>query len=232
MADVALVGSASGPSLTVRECRRSSCIDPGSERARGPTGCLSSHGRVARGELPPTLVQRAHTDDRGVELFVVSSRAWLLRQRASDDRARARTRDALDRLARRVACGELRDPHHIGKLAARITARDEAYPHFDWRHTERSFLYLERPGPSGPRAAQGTYVVRTTARAPGRSSRSAGRPGDGSVSPPAFVTALAFMVERVLRSRKRPALALRALAAEALDALEPMSIVDLGAPGR
>jgi hypothetical protein len=231
LADVALVHSAAGAYLSVLECRRSSCVAPGDGRALGPTGCLSSHGRLVHGDLPPTLIQPVCADESGAQVFVVSSRAWLLRQRASNDRARRKTRCALDGLARRVADGELCDPDRIGRLVARILDRDDTHPHFDWRHKDRSFLYVERPRPTGQGAVEGTYVVRTPGPVP-RAPRDAPTwAHEATVRAPLFVAALAFMVERVLRT-KRAAAPLRVLAADALAALEPLSIVDLGAPPR
>jgi hypothetical protein len=228
---VALVESTEGSYLTVLECRRSSCVDSGAGRAAGPTGCLSSHGRAARVDLPPTLIQPVSKDEGGAGLFVVSSRAWLLRQRVSSDRARRKTRGALDGLARRVASGELRDPVQIGRLASRILERGDAHPHFDWRHKDRSFLYIERPCSAGQRAVEGTYVVQTAAPDPRHPCRAGGRAPGRPLAPRVFVAALAFMVEHVLRTRP-PGPPLRALAAEALAAFEPLPIVDLGAPTR
>jgi hypothetical protein len=231
LADVSLVESNRGAYLGVLECRRSSCVGLGAGRALGPTGCLSSHGRTARGDLPSTLIQPVCIDEGGAEVFVVSSHAWLLHERASNDRARRKTRLALDGLARRVAAGELCDPDRIGRLAARILARDDVHPSFDWRHKDRSFLYVERPHPVDPRVDEGTYVVRTTGHAARPLGRAWAGEREGVVRAPVFVAALAFMVERVLRTRRSTA-SLRALAAEALAALEPLPIVDLGPPRR
>ncbi len=56
----------------------------------------------------------------GVRTFVVHSDERLAYERQMRERDMARTRVALERLARRVATGRLRTPEKIAEAAARI----------------------------------------------------------------------------------------------------------------
>ena len=72
-------------------------------------------------EKPPrTMVTEVAGQEPGVRVFVVESEERLLYERAMREAAMEKTRQALEKLAARVAAGRLKEAQNIGAAAARI----------------------------------------------------------------------------------------------------------------
>ena len=74
----------------------------------------------------------------------------------------ARTRAALERLAGRVAKGQLKAPEKIGAAASRTLGRHHGHRYYDWRLEGGAFRFFEHPVHlRREEAYKGTYLIET-----------------------------------------------------------------------
>jgi transposase len=88
-------------------------------------------------------------------------RALSLRA-AMREAAMGKTRQALEKLALRVAAGRLKKAQKIGAAAARILGRNHGSRYYGWSFEQGLFRYFEHPGHLAPeKALEGKYVIQT-----------------------------------------------------------------------
>lgn len=213
-----------------------------------PVGITAREKEAAR---PKTLVQEVASDAPGVRTVVVHSDERLAYERAMRERDMARTRVALEGLARRIATGRLRTPEKIGEAAGRILARHHGRRSYAWELREGVFRFFEHPVHfAREQAYEGKYVIRTEEphltpveavqaykelSEVERAFRElkdviALRPiyhrRKERVQAHIFVAALAFLLDRALEKTLKAARVTMS-AAEALTALRTVHVVDL-----
>lgn len=203
-------------------------------------------------EKPPrTLVTEVDGEEPGVRVFVVQSEERLAYERAMREAAMEKTRQALDKLAARVAAGRLKKAQNIGAAAARILSRNHGSRYYDWSLEQGTFRYFEHPvNLPAEKALEGKYLIQTEERALSavqaveaykelsdveRSFRELKdliemRPiyhhQPKRVRAHIFVAALAFLLDRALE-KKLKAAGVPMSSAQALEALRTMHVVDI-----
>ena len=203
-------------------------------------------------EKPPrTMVTEVAGEEPGVRVFVVQSEERLLYERAMREAAMEKTRQALDKLAVRVAAGRLKKAQNIGAAAARILSRNHGSRYYDWSLEQGIFRYFEHPVHlSAEKALEGKYVIQTEELDLGavqaveaykelseveRSIRELKdltemRPiyhhRPNRVRAHIFVAALAFLLDRALE-KKLKAAGVPMSSAQALEALRTIHVVDI-----
>jgi len=124
-----------------------------------PVG-ISARERAEK--VPRTLVTEVAGEEPGVRVFVVQSEERLAYERAMREAAMEKTRQALEKLSRRVAAGRLKKAQKIGEAAARILGRNHGSRYYGWSFEKGVFRYFEHPGHSAPeKALEGKYVIQT-----------------------------------------------------------------------
>ena len=133
------------------------------KRATGPwTECPVGITAREHAAPPKTLVQEVAAGEAGVRIFVVHSDERLAYERAMRERDMERTREALDRVQRRVAAGKLKAPEKIGEAAGRILTRHHGHRYFGWELRGRVFHFFEHPVHlERERAYEGKYLIQT-----------------------------------------------------------------------
>lgn len=206
-------------------------------------------------EPPRTRVQEVPCDRAGVRVFVVDSderRAYEERQRL---KAMKRVREALAKVQRRVAKGQLKKAEKIGAAVERALQKNHGYRYYTWQLQEGRLEISEHPV-NLPREKkyEGKYLIQTDqaeitpAAAVAyykdlseveRGFRSLKDPlgmrpiwhhAERRVKAHIFVAALAFLMERMLeRALKDAGLALSAQSA--LEALKTIRQVEFRVDG-
>jgi len=201
--------------------------------------------------VPRTMVTEVASEEPGVRVFVVQSEERLGYERAMREAAMEKTRQALDKLALRVAAGRLKKAQKIGEAAARILSRNHGSRYFGWKLEQGVFRYFEHPTHLAPeKALEGKYVIQT--EEPDLSpvqaveaykdlsevERSFRELKDlvemrpiyhhqpKRVRAHIFVATLAFLLTRALE-KKLKAAAVPMSSAQALEALRTMHVVDI-----
>jgi len=203
-------------------------------------------------EKPPrTMVTEVAGEEPGVRVFVVQSEERLLYERAMREAAMEKTRQALEKLAARVAAGRLKQAQNIGAAAARILSRNHGSRYYDWSLEQGIFRYFEHPVHlPAEKALEGKYVIQTEELDLGavqaveaykelseveRSIRELKdltemRPiyhhRPDRVRAHIFVAALAFLLDRALEKKLKTA-AVPMSSAQALEALRTIHVVDI-----
>ena len=203
-------------------------------------------------EKPPrTMVAEVAGEEPGVRVFVVQSEERLAYERAMREAAMEKTRQALDKLALRVAAGRLKKAQNIGAAAARILSRNHGSRYYDWSLEQGIFRYFEHPlHLPAEKALEGKYVIQTEERDLSavqaveaykelseveRSFRELKdliemRPiyhqRPKRVRAHIFVAALAFLLDRALEKKLKTA-GVPMSSAQALEALRTMHVVDI-----
>ncbi|PYN12501.1 MAG: IS1634 family transposase [Candidatus Rokuibacteriota bacterium] len=133
------------------------------KRATGPwTECPVGITAREHAAPPKTLVQEVAAGEAGVRIFVVHSDERLAYERAMRERDMERTREALDRVQRRVAAGKLKAPEKIGEAAGRILTRHHGHRYFGWELRGRAVHFFEHPVHlERERAYEGKYLIQT-----------------------------------------------------------------------
>src|SRR5262249_51452608 len=73
-----------------------------------------------------------------------------------------KTRQALEKLALRVASGRLKKAQKIGEAAAHILGRNHGSRYYGWSFEQGAFRYFEHPVHLSPeKALEGKYVIQT-----------------------------------------------------------------------
>ena len=194
---------------------------------------------------------RLPVDKAGVRVFVVQSEERLAYERAMREAAMEKTRQALEKLALRVAAGRLKQAEKIGEAAARILSRNHGSRYYGWKLEQGVFHYFEHPAHLGPeKELEGKYVIQTEERdlSPVQAveaykdlsevERSFREIKDliemrpiyhhrpKRVRAHIFVAALAFLLARALE-KKLKAAAVPMSSAQALEALRTIHVVDI-----
>jgi len=111
---------------------------------------------------PRTMVTEIVGEEPGVRVFVVQSEERLAYERAMRETAMEKTRQALEKLAGRVAGGRLKKAQDIGAAAARILSRNHGSRYYDWSLEQGVFRYFEHPVHlPAEQALEGKYVIQT-----------------------------------------------------------------------
>ena len=115
-----------------------------------------------KAEPPRTMVREVAGEEPGVRVFVVQSEERLAFERAMREAAMEKTRQALEKLALRVAAGRLKKAQNIGAAAARILSRNHGSRYYDWSLEQGAFRYFEHPVHlPAEKALEGKYVIQT-----------------------------------------------------------------------
>ena len=88
------------------------------------------------------MVTEVAGEEPGVRVFVVQSEERLAYERAMRDAAMEKTRQALEKLAVRVAAGRLKKAQNIGAAAARILSRNHRSRYYHWSLEQGVFRYF------------------------------------------------------------------------------------------
>jgi transposase len=220
--------------------------------AQGPwQECPVGISAQEKATVPRTLVSEVAGEEAGVRVFVVQSEERLAYERAMRQEAMEKTRQALEKLALRVAAGRLKQAEKIGEAAARILSRNHGSRYYGWKLEQGVFHYFEHPVHLGPeKELEGKYVIQTE-----ESDVSAVQAVEAykdlseversfreikdliemrpiyhhqpkRVRGHIFVAALAFLLARALE-KKLKAAAVPMSSAQALEALRTMHVVDI-----
>src|SRR5215469_4606071 len=87
--------------------------------------------------------RRSASKTPGVRVFVVHSEERQAYERSQRDKAMARVRARLEKLARRVAKGRLKAAEKIGAAAGRILTRNHGHRYYDWTYQDGVFRFFE-----------------------------------------------------------------------------------------
>jgi transposase len=113
-------------------------------------------------KVPRTMVTEVAGEEPGVRVFVVRSEERLAYERTMREAAMGKTRQALEKLAARVAAGRLKKAQKIGEAAARILTRNHGSRYYGWSLEQGVFRYFEHPVHLSPeKALEGHYVIQT-----------------------------------------------------------------------
>ena len=204
-----------------------------------------------KSSAPKTLVQEVTSQQPGVRVFVVRSDERLAYERAQRLKAMDRVRARLEKLAQRVAKGQLKAAEKIGAAAARILARNHGHRYYDWSCADGVFRFFEHPVHfRREQAYEGKYVIQSeeadlsafdavrlykdltdVERAFANLKdvidlRPIYHRTDARVEAHIFVAALAFLLHRAIE-KKLKAARLDLSATEALTALKSVRVVDI-----
>ena len=198
-----------------------------------------------------TLVQEVAAKQPGVRVFVVHSEERLAFEQAQRVKAMDRVRTKLEKLARRVAKGQLKATEKIGAAAAAILARHHGHRYYDWRYEDGVFRFFEHPIHfTRETVYEGKYVIQT--EEPNLSAVDAVRlykelteversfsnlkdvidmrpiyhQTDTRVQAHIFVAALAHLLHRAIEKKLKAAYT-ELSATEALTALKSVRVVDI-----
>ena len=224
------------------------------ERATGPwIDCPVGITAQEKASPPKTQVQEVPSDDPEVRTFVVQSDERRDYERAMRERSMERTREALEKLARRVSSGRLKSAEKIGEAAGRILNRNHGHRYYAWElhDRDREFRFFEHPVHlAREKAYEGKYLIQTeekhlTPIAAVQSYKElseverafsslkdviAMRPiyhrTEGRVKAHIFVAALAFLLQRAVE-KKLKAAGSDISSREALQALRKVKVIDM-----
>ncbi|HEY6369784.1 MAG TPA: IS1634 family transposase [Candidatus Sulfotelmatobacter sp.] len=212
-----------------------------------PVGITAQEKETA----PRTMVTEVAGEEPGVRVFVVQSEERLVYERAMREAAMEKTRQALEKLAARVAAGRLKKAQNIGAAAARILSRNHGSRYYDWSLEQGVLRYFEHPVHlPAEKALEGKYVIQTeeldlSAVQAVESYKELSEVERGfrelkdliemrpiyhhrpkRVRAHIFVAALAFLLARALE-KKLKAAGVPMSSAQALEALRTMHVVDI-----
>jgi transposase len=111
---------------------------------------------------PRTRVQEVACKRAGVRVFVVDSDARRAYEQRQREKAMERVRLGLEKLQRRVAKGQLKDPAKIGAAAQRLLSRHHGHRYYAWQVAAGRFEFEEHPV-NLPREKkyEGKYLIQT-----------------------------------------------------------------------
>ena len=212
-----------------------------------PVGITAQEKETA----PRTMVTEVAGEEPGVRVFVVQSEERLAYERAMREAAMEKTRQALEKLAARVAAGRLKKAQNIGAAAARILSRNHGSRYYDWSLEQGVLRYFEHPVHlAAEKALEGKYVIQTeeldlSAVQAVEAYKELSEVERGfrelkdliemrpiyhhrpkRVRAHIFVAALAFLLARALE-KKLKAAGVPMSSAQALEALRTMHVVDI-----
>jgi len=111
---------------------------------------------------PRTRAQEVPSGVAGMRVIIVDSDERRGYEQAMREKAMERTRQALEKLKRRVATGKLKQPEKIGAAAERLLQRSHGYRYYSWDIHQGGFRYFENEkGLEREKGIEGKYVIAT-----------------------------------------------------------------------
>jgi len=111
---------------------------------------------------PRTRAQEISSGVEGMRVIIVDSDERRGYEEAMRQESMERTRQALEKLKRRVAAGKLKQPEKIGAAAERLLQRNHGYRYYSWDIHQGGFRYFEdEKGLERERGIEGKYVIAT-----------------------------------------------------------------------
>ena len=117
---------------------------------------------------PRTRAQEVPSGIDGLRVIIIDSDDRREYEQAMRQRAMDRTRQALEKLQKRVAAGKLKQPAKIGAAAERLLQRNHGYRYYSWSLERETFRYFENTkGLASEQGIEGKYVIATSESALG-----------------------------------------------------------------
>ena len=111
---------------------------------------------------PRTRAQEISSGVEGMRVIIVDSDERRGYEEAMRQESMERTRQALEKLKRRVAAGKLKQPEKIGAAAERLLQRNHGYRYYSWDIHQGGFRYFENEkGLEREKGIEGKYVIAT-----------------------------------------------------------------------
>ena len=111
---------------------------------------------------PRTRAQEVPSGVAGMRVIIVDSDERRGYEEAMRQESMERTRQALEKLKRRVAAGKLKQPEKIGAAAERLLQRNHGYRYYSWDIHQGGFRYFEdEKGLEREKGIEGKYVIAT-----------------------------------------------------------------------
>ena len=111
---------------------------------------------------PRTRAQEISSGVEGMRVIIVDSDERRGYEEAMGQESMERTRQALEKLKRRVAAGKLKQPEKIGAAAERLLQRNHGYRYYSWDIHQGGFRYFEdEKGLEREKGIEGKYVIAT-----------------------------------------------------------------------
>jgi transposase len=111
---------------------------------------------------PRTRAQEVPSGVAGMRVIIVDSDERRAYEEAMRQKSMERTRQALEKLERRVATGKLKQPEKIGAAAERLLQRNHGYRYYSWDIHQGGFRYFENAkGLENEKGIEGKYVIAT-----------------------------------------------------------------------
>src|SRR5512144_1023298 len=112
---------------------------------------------------PRTRAQEVPSGVDGLRVIIVDSDERREYELAMRQKAMERTRQALEKLQRRVEAGKLKQPEKIGAAAERLLQRNHGYRSYSWNLHQGTFRYSENAeGLASEQGIEGKYVIATS----------------------------------------------------------------------
>jgi transposase len=115
-----------------------------------------------KSQPPRTRAQEIASGVAGMRVIIVDSDERRGYEEAMRQKSMERTRQALEKLQRRVAAGKLKQPEKIGAAAERLLQRNHGYRYYSWDIHQGGFRYFENEkGLESEKGIEGKYVIAT-----------------------------------------------------------------------
>lgn len=115
-----------------------------------------------KAEPPRTRAQEVPSGVEGMRVIIVDSDERRGYEEAMREKSMERTRQALEKLRRRVAAGKLKQPEKIGVAAERLLQRNHGYRYYSWDLYQGGFRYFENAkGLESEKGIEGKYAIST-----------------------------------------------------------------------
>ena len=112
---------------------------------------------------PRTRAQEVPSGIAGMRVIIVDSDERRAYEEAMRVKSMERTRQALEKLQRRIAAGKLKQPEKIGAAAERLLQRSHGYRYYSWEIHQGGFRYFENAaGLGSEKGIEGKYVIATS----------------------------------------------------------------------
>ena len=122
-------------------------------------------GVTAREKVDPprTRAQEVPSGIAGMRVIIVDSDERRAYEEAMRVKSMERTRQALEKLQRRIAAGKLKQPEKIGAAAERLLQRSHGYRYYSWELHQGGLRYFENAaGLGSEKGIEGKYVIATS----------------------------------------------------------------------
>ena len=125
-----------------------------------------------KADPPRTRAQEVPSGIAGMRVIIVDSDERRAYEEAMRVKSMERTRQALEKLQRRIAAGKLKQPEKVGAAAERLLQRSHGYRYYSWEIHQGGFRYFENAaGLGSENGIEGKYVIaRDCSKATGANS--------------------------------------------------------------